>query len=202
MKIIIDKVENPPPHALTRRDVKAVLSVIPKDWDFSLPIVHLKATLPEKTCPVRYDFLKGPKLTICSRGMTPQTVYRDILRELAIEGLRKSTRYGHRLSETELEELDRLIQPFLNQIETAQSEQTPPGRETLRDHYVYRRLESCGYTWKEAYQIVKVIEDERHHPTSRTQANRIHRARQLLLAAGLDPDTMAVATKQKSDSDS
>jgi hypothetical protein len=193
MRIIVDKVDAPPPHALNRRDVKALLSVLPKDWDFPLPIVHLRATLAphfDANHPVRYDYLAGPKLSICSRGLSLQTVYRHVLRELAIQGLHKSTRYGHQLSQSEMEEIDKFIQPLLEQMEMSLSDQKPPARETQKHNEIYQRLEAIGYTWREAYEVLRTVEDEQRNPTSRTRANRVNRARQVLLEAGIDPHTL------------
>jgi hypothetical protein len=199
MKIIIDNLDSPPPHALSRQDIKAVLAVLPKESDFSLPIVHLKATLPanyDRDYAVDYDFLGGPKLNVRTRGMSPQEALRRVLRELAIQGLRKSTRWGHRLSHVEMEEVDRRIAPLLVQFDKARSEQTEPARDTNRYRIAYRALEAAGFTWMEAYQVVKAIEDEGRSPTSRSKANQIHRAKQALRDAGVDPETMTISFEE------
>jgi hypothetical protein len=196
MKILIDAIGGPPPHALTRRDIKAVLAALPKVWDFPLPIVHLKATLPthiDYDRPIVYDFLGGPRLNVYSRGMFRQDAITGIVRELAIQGLHRTTRRGRRLSHAELDEIDKKIQPILAQVENALADKTPPARVTLKHFDVYRALEANGFTWKEAYQVVLAMEEDLRNPTSRNKANRINRAKQALRDAGIDPETMTAA---------
>lgn len=196
IRIRIDKLAGPPEHALTRRDVRAVLSVVPKEWNVWLRVVHLKETCPHTIGGgswVLYQFLQGPRLNVYCRGEAPETVRRLILQELAIQGLGMGPRYGHALTHTEEQELARIIPPLLQKVDTLlQDSQTPlPARETIDDHAVYEALKAAGYAFDEAYQILRAIEAERKLPTSRTKGNRIHKARQILLDAGFDPDTLA-----------
>jgi hypothetical protein len=194
MQIIVDRIDAPPEHALTRRDVKAILAVLPKDWHIWLRIVHLKATLPEHSAfnrPVIYSTLGGPRLNVCSRGLTLEVARKEVLRELAIEALSKPLRMVHRLSAAETEEIDRLIEPLLAKVEDG-VHRIKPVSDTLGRHEVYGILEAVGYTWGQAYQIVCCIEDERRYPTARNKANRVIRAERILRDVGIDPGSLLI----------
>lgn len=192
MKVIVDKLQSPPPHALTIPEVKALFARVPAEWDLWLRVVHLKATLPENSRfdrPVIYQVLGGPCLNVCSRGLGPHQARKEILRELAIQGLRKPLRMTHRLSAAETQELDRIIAPILALVDQDSSGREPAPAPRPK-HRVYPVLEEAGYSWKEAYQVLRSIEEERRHPTSRRKANRIVRAEQVLRDAGIDPNSL------------
>jgi hypothetical protein len=126
MKIIVDIVDAAPPHALTLKDIKALLRMVPKEWKLWLRIVHLKATLPEHSRfarPVIYSFLGGPRLNVCCRGLSADRARREILRELAVQGLRVPLWHGHRLSDAQLKHIDEVIAPLL---EKARAEAESP----------------------------------------------------------------------------
>lgn len=119
MRIQVDKTTGPPDHALSLADVKALLKVVPAEWNIRRLVVHLRSTLPENAHyrferPVIYDFLGG-ELKVCCRGLDPETARKEILRELAIQGLRIRTRSRHRLSDAELKRIDQIVAPLLEQ---------------------------------------------------------------------------------------
>jgi hypothetical protein len=121
MQITIDDIVNDPPHALTRRDVQALLKALPDEWNIWLKTVHLKATLPGNSRFVRpaiYSVLGGPRLNLCSRGLTPETARKEVLRELAIQAhLHRYRRRRNQLSQAELKEIDQMIEPLLKQAD-------------------------------------------------------------------------------------
>src|SRR5258708_36498035 len=109
MKIIVDKLEAWPPHALSIEDVKAIMRVIPAEWSRYIHVVHLKATLPEHSRFARPVILSIFRLNICSRGLTKEAAQRDVLRELAVHGVSMTRRMVHRLSKADSRIIGALI---------------------------------------------------------------------------------------------
>ena len=129
MKIILDKIISSPPHALNRREVKFLLDTIPTEWNIKLSVIHLKATLPENSRferPAIYSYLDNGRLNVCSRGLSRDKACQEILRELAIQQFHITMRMIHRLSDTELKRLDKIIAPLVQQAK-AKFHQTEVG---------------------------------------------------------------------------
>jgi hypothetical protein len=117
MKIYVEKVTTDPPHALTVKQVADLIRLVPKEWLRHIRRVNLKATLPSHSTfqrPVISSYFNG--LNVCCRGLKPEVAQKEILRELAISGLRLTTRYGYRLSREELKKLDEIIAPYLKSL--------------------------------------------------------------------------------------
>ncbi len=115
MQIIVDKINAPPVHALTRADVKALLAVVPEEWLRHVQTVHLSANLRDGSRfdrPVIYNAYSR-RLNVCSRYLAPDQARREILRELAVLGLKIKPSYGHKLSQQQLKEIDEVIAPYL-----------------------------------------------------------------------------------------
>jgi hypothetical protein len=73
VNIVIDRIDRPPPHSLDRTDIKALLSMMPGDWNVRIKTVHLRASIEFHTWyerPAHYDLLQR-RLSICSRGLDP-----------------------------------------------------------------------------------------------------------------------------------
>jgi len=116
MKIRIDALDKPPPHALTISEVKAVLAIVPAEWKRFVSVVRLSAEMPDFSRFGRPVTLVSTRLTICSRGMSSETAYKEVLRELAVTGLGIHLRMVHRLSKADLQKVDQSITPFLEQL--------------------------------------------------------------------------------------
>ena len=113
MQIIVDKINVPPVHALTRAQVKILLSVVPKEWLRYIQTIHLSATLPDHSRFPRPVIYSSNRLNVCSRGLKPEQAQREVLRELAMYGLNIRPSYGHRLSKQQLKKIDEIIAPYL-----------------------------------------------------------------------------------------
>jgi hypothetical protein len=50
-----------------------------------------------------------------------------------------------------------------------------------------KALRAAGYTWREAWDIIEAIRQERAVPLSRSKKNRLHRAEQALREIGVAP---------------
>ena len=192
MKIIVDKLDAPPPHALNREEVRNLFDIVPREWRTRYNAVHLKATFRDNTHYYQIVSAHGSQLNICSRGMPVREVYRHLLRALAVRELNHYSYLVRHLSRLEMAELDSLIAPYLQRLERKEIPIKQPSDPAPLSHYAMsRKLQSIGYTWEEAYAILRAIEDEKRHPTSRTKANRITRAIQVCFEAGFDPFTMS-----------
>lgn len=120
MKIIFDKLNNPPPHALNREQIKMLFGLLPTEWKIKVSTVHFKATLPDNSRferPVIYSSLNW-RLNVCSRGLSQRQACREILRELTIHALHIQTRMIQRLSALELKSVDEIIALLLSAFET------------------------------------------------------------------------------------
>ena len=87
MKITVDKLDAPPPHALSKENVRTLLDIVPKEWRTRYDTVHLKATFRDNTHYYQIVSAHGAELNICSRGMPVREVYRQLMRELAVREL-------------------------------------------------------------------------------------------------------------------
>ena len=80
--------------------------------------VHLSATLPYNSRFVRPVIFSSysRRLNVCSRGLKREQALLEILRELAVHGLKIKPSYGHKLSHQQLKEVDEVVSPLLQQI--------------------------------------------------------------------------------------
>lgn len=116
MRIQVEALDKAPPHALNPSDVKAIFAVVPEDWQRYIRIVRLSATLPEHSRFRRPVILANFRLTICSRGLSLITAYKEALRELAVNGMKIPLRMVHRLSRADRQKVDQAIAPFMEQL--------------------------------------------------------------------------------------
>lgn len=127
MRICIDRINSPPPHALTRAEVKDLLAVVPTEWLRFVKTIHLSATLPSSSRfnrPVILSLGSDDRLNVCSRGLEPDQARREILRELAHHGLDITPGYANRLSHQQLKEVDEAIAPLLRLLQNTPAGET------------------------------------------------------------------------------
>jgi hypothetical protein len=81
VKIHADKIEEGPPHALSRRDVRLIFQTVPRDWTEEIHEVRIANSLEwhSRTFFARYDGC----LTIYSRNRTKKQALAGVLSELA-----------------------------------------------------------------------------------------------------------------------
>lgn len=135
LKFHVDVLNGPPPHTLSPRDIQAIFAAIPEEWRDHLYIhtVRLSATLPEHSWfgrPVKYS---GLRLTVCSRGRERRRALRDVLRELAVLGLRMPPRSFRRLSRQEMHRVDRVIAPLVERLAADTNEEAHDPRRPAAD---------------------------------------------------------------------
>jgi len=108
----MDKIESAPPHGIHVRDVRLVLKTVPVDWLNGLKEVRLSNSL-EYYQPYAYFRRYDRCLTIYSRGGSKRQALTAILSALAVETLGFNRGLRRRRSESEMHQIDRLIQPYV-----------------------------------------------------------------------------------------
>lgn len=114
MKIHADKIEGNPPHALSIAEVRCVLKAVPAEWIEGISEVHLSNS-SQNGPRVFYSQYYGT-LVIHSRGCSAELAVAMIMRELASVQLGHATRNWHRISKAERVYLQKVIQPYLDEV--------------------------------------------------------------------------------------
>lgn len=113
MIIHADKIEEGPPHALSRRDVRLIFETVPRDWTQGITEVRIANSLEwhSRTFFSRYSNC----LTIYSRNRTKKRALADVLSELAAlsAGLDRGLRRRPKAVRCQLE---KMTSPFMQQL--------------------------------------------------------------------------------------
>lgn len=131
MKIIFDKIQSEPDHAMSKKDIKYLLDLVPEDWLVKFNTIHFSNQVFNKKSlfkrPVNLDEV-DKKLTILSRGLTKDETAEQIMIELYQnlwpgESLFFSSThaaYGSDLSPCQLKEIRKKIAPYLKKWQKQQ----------------------------------------------------------------------------------
>lgn len=136
MKIITDQIQSGEQHALTRADVKNLVSLLPQEAQTQVKIVHLSnQTFTNKTFdrPVIFSSYSS-RLTILSRGFKPIKIVEEILIELAQSqvleasptGTIRWALYRNHLKEKDYKFFKEQIQPYLNEYNKRSEQDVTP----------------------------------------------------------------------------
>jgi hypothetical protein len=114
MKIIQDKLLELPAHAISRADVRTILSRVPAAWSDEIKTVRLSGSMKHVrfTSYNRFD----QTLTIKSRGCTKEQALREILIALAAHALGIEFLGGHTLQERHAIRLRQVVDPLVEQL--------------------------------------------------------------------------------------
>lgn len=125
MKIIIDQIQSGDQHALTWADVKNLFSLLPKEAQTQIKIVHLSnQTFTNNTFDRPAIFSSySSRLTILSRGFNDIKIVEEILIELAQSQILEASPagtihwglYRNHLKEKDYQFFKGLIQPYLKE---------------------------------------------------------------------------------------
>lgn len=115
MKIHTDRIETPPKHRLSVRDVKFILKSVPPPWLNGLTEVRLANSL-EYYEPYAFFSRYDGKLTIYSRTGSKKQALRAMLHALAGASLGIQKGIRRRQSEVNRHRLDQIIQPLVDQL--------------------------------------------------------------------------------------
>ncbi len=125
MKIIIDQIQSGDQHALTRADVKNLVSLLPREAQTQIKIVHLSnQTFTNNTFDRPAIFSSySSRLTILSRGFKNIKIVEEILIELAQSQILVASPagtihwalYRNHLKEKDYQIFKERIQPYLKE---------------------------------------------------------------------------------------
>jgi hypothetical protein len=136
MKIITDQIPWGEQHAVTRADLKNLVSLLPQEAQNQIKVVHLSnQTFTNKTFdrPVIFSSYSS-RLTILSRGFKAIKIVEEILIELAQSQILDSSPtgtihwalYRNHLKEKDYKFFKERIQPYLNEyIKRSEQDVTP-----------------------------------------------------------------------------
>lgn len=114
MKIIVDKIDEDPGHAISRADIKIILSSVPPAWMENVKVVRLSAS--RSAASVALYARSGETLTIASRGFTKKTTLHRVLAELASHSLGFKHRTFQHLQARYEPKVEALIAPLMNDL--------------------------------------------------------------------------------------
>lgn len=122
MKIIADKIDEYPRHALTRADVRLILSSVPPAWSEQVKVVRLSAC--RSAASVALYARPDKTLTIASRGCTKEGALYSVLAELAAHALGFKHRTFQHLQSRYQYQVKSLVAPLMAEILTQFSRKT------------------------------------------------------------------------------
>lgn len=114
MKIIVDKVDEPPRHTFSRADVHLILSAVPPAWRENVKVVRLSAS--RTAASVALYARSGGTLTIAARGQTKGGALRHVLVELAAHALGFKQRTFQRLQARYASRVETLVAPLMGEL--------------------------------------------------------------------------------------
>jgi len=113
MKVISDKIDAAPFHAISRGDVRLIFSAVPPSWSELVGTVRLSGSL--KSWPALYN-ATDKIFTIASRGRTKEETVRLVIAELASHALGFRRRTFQHLQARYKSQVDALIEPILAEL--------------------------------------------------------------------------------------
>ncbi|BBM03837.1 hypothetical protein [Microbulbifer sp. GL-2] len=116
MKIIFAKLNNDPPHSLSKKDIKRIFTLVPKKWTSLVDQVIFSAEIFQNSRfdrPVIHSSYSS-RLNILSRGFSKEDIVKEVFRELGVNGGIAKTGYAKHLPKSELDKLDLVIAPYLD----------------------------------------------------------------------------------------
>lgn len=116
MKIITDKLNSEPFHSVTKKDVQAVIDVVPKDWIGLHHVFAISAQLYKNSRWPRPVIKNGVTFKILSRGIDKEIIIKELLIELAIFPTILSSGYAHSLTKEQRKTLKVAIEPYYSKL--------------------------------------------------------------------------------------
>jgi hypothetical protein len=114
MKIVADKIDDHLKHALTRADVRLILSSVPPAWSEHVKVVRLSASRSAASLALYAHSVET--LTIASRGFTKERAVNSVLSELAAHALGFKRRTFQHLQSRYQHQVESLVTPLMAEI--------------------------------------------------------------------------------------
>ena len=122
MKIVADKIDEYPRPALTRADVRLIMSSVPSAWSEHVKVVRLSASRSATSLALYAH--SGETLTIASRGYTKERALHSVLTELAAHALGFKRRTFQHLQSRYRHQVESLVAPLMASISPQFSRKT------------------------------------------------------------------------------
>lgn len=116
MKIIVDKIDEYPRHALSKADVRLILSSVPAAWSEHVKVVRLSSSRSATRVALYAHSSSGDTLTIASRGHATESVLHCVLAELAAHALGFKDRTFQHLQSRYQAQVERLVAPLTAEL--------------------------------------------------------------------------------------
>ena len=114
MKIIVDKIDKYPRHAICQADVRLILSSVPPVWTENVKVVRLSASRSAASLAL-YN-RPDETLTIASRGYTKEDTLHRVLVELAAHALGFKQRTFQHLQTRYESKVESLVTPLMAEL--------------------------------------------------------------------------------------
>jgi len=116
MKIVIEKINSEPKHSITKKDVKAVIEIVPDDWIGVAHVFSISSQLFRNSGWDRPVIKNNTTFKILSRGFDRNEIIKELLIELAIIPTKTYPSKGHSLTKSQRKKLEELIMPYYNKL--------------------------------------------------------------------------------------
>jgi hypothetical protein len=116
MKIVADKTDEYPGHAISRADVRLIFSSVPAAWSEHVKVVRLSSSRSAASVALYAHSGSGDTLTIASRGQTKESALHSVLSELAAHGLGFKHRTFEHLQARYQSQVESLVGPLMAEL--------------------------------------------------------------------------------------
>jgi hypothetical protein len=116
MKIIADKIDEHPGHAISCAGVRLIISAVPAAWSEHLKVVRLSSSRSAASVALYAHSSSGDTLTIASRGHTAESTLHAVLAELAAHALGFKHRTFQHLQARYQAQVEGLVAPLMAEL--------------------------------------------------------------------------------------
>jgi len=116
MKIIADKIDEYPGHAISRADVRLILSSVPVAWSEHIKVVRLSSSRSAASVALYAHSSSGDTLTIASRSQRKESALHCVLAELAAHALGFKQRTFQHLQARHQAQVESLVAPLMAEL--------------------------------------------------------------------------------------
>ncbi len=116
MRIITEKIYSGLKHSVTKRDIQAIIEMVPDDWIGVAHVFSISSQLFKNSKWDRPVIKNNTTFKILSRGIDRGEIIKAILIELAIVPTKSYPPRGHTLTKVQRKKLEELILPYYNKL--------------------------------------------------------------------------------------
>jgi hypothetical protein len=116
MQIITEKIQSQPNHSITKKDIKAIIEIIPDDWIGATHVFSISSQLFENSNWDRPVIKNKTNFKILSRGIERNEIIKELLIELAIRPTKINPPRRHILTKTQRKKLEETIDPYYKKL--------------------------------------------------------------------------------------